>query len=81
MSRFWALTVDTDTGGPDGPLAAALAGAAVALAGVAGAFAKALWDGFSEQAARKTQQAISDKTGVVFMDGVLTWRGPNVGPS
>jgi hypothetical protein len=60
MSRFWALTVETDTGGADPLLAAA-------LAGVAGAPAEALWAGFSEQATRKTLQAISSKTGVVFM--------------
>jgi hypothetical protein len=67
MSRFWALTVVTDTGGPDGLLDVALAGAAAALAGAAGAFAEAPGDGFSEQAARKTLQTISSTTGVVFM--------------
>jgi fatty acid-binding protein DegV len=74
MSRFWALTVVTDTGGIEALLAAALAGAAGAMAGL-------LEDGFSEQAARNTLQAISDRTETVFMVDFLTWRGSNVGPS
>jgi hypothetical protein len=68
------LTVITDTGAADALLAAALAGAAAALA-VAGG------DGFSEQATSRRLQAISDKTGAVFMGDFLTWRGLNVGPS
>jgi hypothetical protein len=67
------MTVITDTGAADALLAAALAGAAGALAG-------ALWDGFSEQATRKTLQTIGKKTEVIFMGDVLTWRGSNVGP-
>jgi hypothetical protein len=66
--------VVTDTGAAEAPLAGALAGAA-------GAFTGPFADGFSEQAARSTLQAISDKTETVFMGDFLTWRGSNVGPS
>jgi purine-cytosine permease-like protein len=60
MSRFWALTVVTDTGGAEALLAGALAGALVAVVGP-------LTADFSEHAARKKLQAISDKIGTVFM--------------
>jgi hypothetical protein len=60
MSRFWALTVETDTGGTDEPLAAE-------LADVAGVVEVAVGVGLSEQPKRTKLMATNSKTRKVFI--------------